>query len=270
MSNYRTTHIDKIMIAFPGLIAVAFLVRVGNDLTRHWYGQAVIDFLLAGFMVALLTAVVASHISELRNRVIAAERPDPREFADKLISALDEAFDRKPGGIQLEGLNGLDITKLGETFMECVKAVTDNGHRAPTIDEQQMIVAQFHDLTGAYARFVGEQSDEKGNIQISSDPFPAVYFKQNDDGSYSKISETEHKELYPEAHVPGRSAAHEAARKRGDAARKQIPVKDGDKPLTASQKRRMAAIEADKLAEAKRIERNAKRREARQAKKNNQ
>jgi hypothetical protein len=69
---------------------------------------------------------------------------------------------------------------------------------------------KFHELTGWYAKFEGEQTDSHGDIQLSPSPID---------------------------HVPGRSPAHEAARKRGDASRR---VK---RPRSKSEARRIAVQE---------------------------
>lgn len=102
--------------------------------------------------------------------------------------------------------------ELTEILMAIIDDVT-GGNRPPTADEIPKVEAAFHESTDDH--YVKLTLVEGGmEVEISRQPFD----------------------------VPGRSAAHDAARERGEKARTKINVVDGDapevKPPTKSQQRR--------------------------------
>lgn len=236
-------HFTKIFGSLAVVLVFYSLIVGGFDLGQHRYQDAVPNLIIGFFWFLILGVVAAEQVSDAKFKA-------EMKFLDKtsaMLKALveaEEAHKNKGKGIVVSGPDGvINFDEIADKFMECVKAVT-GGKRAPTPEEQPLIAAQFSDLTGWTAEFVGPQTDDKGEVVLRQ----------------------------PDA-APGRSPAHEAARVRGDKARaKQIPVSDGDepqKPLTKSQQRRkntklgIGPITDDEVRENK----NAKRRAARAAKK---
>lgn len=165
-------HFTKLFGGLSLVIGAYSLLIAGFEMGHHDYQRMVPNLILAFFWFMVLGFIVAEQVMEAR---LNAEM-EAMERTDKLLKALaeevGEAFEQAQNhkGVQIEGVDGLNISTLADNFMECVRAVT-GGKRAPTPEEQGEIAAVFHSETGHYARFVGEQTDTDGNIEISSQPF---------------------------------------------------------------------------------------------------
>lgn len=151
---------------------------------------------------------------------------------DRLKSLMEFATEIAEKAAEKSELSQRD-EELAELAHAIYKDVTNGGGRKPTAAEIARIEQAFHDQSDGMYLKCHVEADGMG-MEISSDPIE---------------------------HVPGRSEAHEAARKRGNAAR----AKSDAKPLTKSQQRRINAqkgygpITDEELREKRNAERRAKR-----------
>lgn len=208
----KTTH-SKINRWFMAMSVILFsyeAVMAGFNLGKHSYANAGFDGILAVFWLGFAAIMVMERI------------------ADAKFEEMDRSFEKLTGLLKTMA-DKADDKKHAETMAELLVDCTDEivmannkgKRRAPTQTEVAAIEQLFHDKTGDhYAKL----TVVKGGVeaQISSEPIDVA---------------------------PGRSEAHEAARKRGDAARAEkhstrIPVIDGDKEAEVHERRRQAGIKS--------------------------
>lgn len=197
----------QLLLAAMGVFITSYeFFFAGFNASHHWYQNMVFDLVLAGFWVGILFIMHLTRLSEVEFDSL------DREFNrfEKLIKGLaDNEKDKKHAEEMAELL--VDCTD------EIVMANNKGKRRAPNATEVARIEQLFHDKTGDhYAKLTVVEGGVEA--EISSEPIDVA---------------------------PGRSEAHEAARKRGDAARAEkhstrIPVIDGD----VRERRRQAGIKS--------------------------
>lgn len=195
MSKPKFSYHDSVMIVFGILFVGLFLFTAGAEAQRHNYQEAVVDVLLGAFFLAIFGAVIAQKFSEFNSAVEAAVR-DAR-YQEKLKA-------EKATGEMLAGLNKFMDAQIEEKHQhDMVEAIIKDivGKGKPAAKHCAKIEKAIHDNLELFAD-VSYNKQGGFDIGLSKEPI--------------------------EKPAPGRSAAHEAARKRGDASR----AKANKKPVT--------------------------------------
>ena len=245
-------HLDKLILGFGAVFALLIMFSAGAELGEKdtdWFRVA-IGITTALFWVGIIAVTVWGRFRTLKDRIAAAERETEmvqrRNDAAKMEARKAAEVEVPEHGFPAELRQFLEETVMPDlkeaavhkARHDLVRELIDKNGGFPLTEENiPTVEAKFHEITDGYTRIRLEDEGKSLDIQFSEKPF--------DDAD----------------HVPGRSDAHEAARKRGDEAR----AKDAPKKLSASQQRRINAskghgpITDAELREKRNEERRAKR-----------
>lgn len=172
---------------FQALAVVVILYSTffaGFDAAHHWYQSMVFQIIVAAFWVPILFIWQINHRLDVES-----------DMLDEQIKHL-EGFKEVLEELEAKREEELHTRDLAHEAVVCYMQITKGGGRKPTKSEMKKIAKLFHERNGHYLK-MNSSTDEGGEFEIQD-------------------------ELTDEDHIPGRSAAHEAARKRGDAARAEV------------------------------------------------
>lgn len=234
----------KLVIGFGVVFMLLITFSAGTDAVgkdADWFGVA-IGIVTALFWVGIVGVTIWGEFKSLQNKLVARDRDIESMRHNKVAEA---KVPEHPFPSELKELLDNLIEPLAEKAKmdaygrEMVRAIIeDTGGYPLTEDRIPAVEAAFHEQTDGYARVRLADEGKTLDLKFSGEPFTTE-----------------------PADVPGRTPAHEAARKRGDAAR----AAEATKPLTKSQQRRInaskghGAVTDEELKEQRNEARRAKR-----------
>lgn len=191
----------KVTVLFSILFIGFMVFTAGQSSAHHWYNQMTLNLLLGAFFAAIVGAIVADKYGEVGSRIEAARR-DEKQKASRVMGEMIEAMRA-----------ATEEARKADMINAIIKDVT-KGKKAQKVHVAKIVKA-IHDNLELFAEV---SINAEGGFDVAFQDTPLEVPPK------------------PKRAAPGRSAAHDAAAKRGDAARAKIA-----KPLTKSQERRIAA-----------------------------
>lgn len=251
-------HFDKLIVVFGVLFTIVTLVSVGADLgskDTDITGVA-IGFLTSFFWLGIVALTIWTRFASQKDKTEAArrdlemvQRRNDAAMAEQNKVAVAPARPEMPA--ELKGF-------MEDVLLPTIKKAKEHAH------DHEMLEAVIADL-GGYPLDEAKAAEVEKAFHENTDRYVKIEFEPDMESFSCEFSD---KPIEAGEPVPGRSEAHEAARKRGDAAR----AKDAPKKLSASQQRRINASKGhgpitdaelrDKRNEERRAKRAAKKQEA--------